>query len=652
MKKPGFRALLLFCVLTAIFTLNSAAFNENESIPSDALGRRHVPLCMLFDQDNTENPENKSFAITNAFISIYEKKNIPVLVSSSLVYNALHKFIERDPHIIESIWQIFEIPDSQLLLFIPKSLLKIASAIFKLDSLTNISSEFILTETTHNDFITESLTTKVFQPTTSLLTRLKERMTQPIFNSNEKGGISINSSLATLFKKDISPDLILDIFLGGHGTAFEHKIAGLPAAETQALLLFLNKHIPINVLFIVSCMGGGENLNLLETDTISNIQPILHTLKFIIIIASTTDQIVSINITGDYLATFFTHAAQLTDRGKSLNKLLINIAQINDKKYLTRYPHVWIPGGSGFKTFSIDKNVFILNKATLLKHSLKIQDNKIVTEHEPIEISSKKAILLYPNIIEMPLYINTELLQDDWSNRFEDLNWKSNIYKATKALDDQRNNLKITPLFELSKRSNAHFQFNQERYPIITSMIRGNATHVFKKIELLPIGETFDEETAENYTGPGILGFIQDAFFSDIAARPSTKTFLIESLIGFNDINLLYKILAHNNPNAQDHTLAVIATNNFNVYKTPKPYPAYTSTPINLKNVIASSWTSFTEENPIVQGTLSFEINDTAWEYIPGDPMIFQQKDLETHRAEFEAKKEEALQQAYSHIKE
>lgn len=609
-KIAKYTFLSIFCSYAG---LRGAASSSHEQTPAQKL----FNLAILLDQDGIEHAGNPHGRISSTCGSLFqaEKLEFAALMSSSLVHAGLKKTHFSAEEQIQKGLNVFEIANSPLILLAPKATEEVAQ-LFNPGSLIDISEKFILTQSEDSD--PDSLFADEHYVDETALRHLEEIALRPRFGSQE-GQVSLDDTLSTIFNKEISSDLKLNIILVGHGSSTKKVIAGLPALEAQKLLLFLNRRALAHTLTIQSCCIGGPNLTLLERDTKSSSPHAVHNLNFTVITPSASDQIVSIPSasTKDRLALLFAKATEYRDRGASLHRLLLESTGKNAKKIteLKHYPHVWLAGGPGFQILSLQKDIFLLNKTTLLSRLLRKEGGRMILDRSnPLFVSAKMGILLDQTTVPLPVKIEADQIKE---TTYLD---PASILKAYDRKSEQQNNLPLIGKISCQPVLSKH-------YPVITSMIRGNAIHLFNEIELIRSSDT-DEETVRALIKPGVLSFIQGAFFSKIAGRQSRKTFLIESLRGYNDIKKLYTLGGHALETA-DASL-----------------PLDHSKDITLNRVLLSSWVEGVYPTLQVQGTLAFEIHETAWEYQPESPSVFERKDLAAHRTAYENAKMSAFSQA------
>lgn len=528
--------------------------------------RKHAPLILIIDQDDNENPDNMSFALTQDLAGILQTAFIPAIVSCSIVYNY---FVRRDRNgeddmpfgpehnpVSFKAWRLYDIPHSQFFLFVPnhygqhyKDTLS-----FNIQHLIDISEQLPIAENYEH-----------------IQRYIESRQSAPPFSINDLRTVLAaiqpgnKGQLTKQEREQQGQRPIWDIILHGHGS-YGNNIGGLSPDQIQKLLAFFNTELSVGTLYILSCDAGGENLNLLEFDRTVNKEHILRSLDYILIVGSITDMpIYGFERTSEVYYRFYNNAAWLQDRGKSLDLLLYDLSIFYRHPFSlhgsSALPQVWLPQGLGFQTYQINDKVQILGQVRVRAHE---------DEHRAIRLpNSTVVLLLYVMSVDVPLLIwphimdpadliisrgvevasrtlrwgnvpnIAELLKKSKTKFLVEGGLKKKIASALHhypALVHMLTKLADVPTFEQIPDGwyNIGSAINLI-YPEFISMLRGDlTTQYIQKIELQPPVGKERELT-------GVLHFIRDAFF-DMGDRATMKSFLLEELVGNNDISALLEL--------------------------------------------------------------------------------------------------------------
>ncbi len=520
--------------------------------------RKHAPLMIIIDQENNENPDaNFSTSLTGNLAHTLQTALVPTIVSSSIVYNYFVRrkraggkdddwFAPEGNPVSFDKWHLYDVPDSQFFLFVPDHYIKHYK-----DSLgLNLNTKKLID-------ISAKLPTG--QKDEAIIEYISHKNTTPFSIGNLSTILTTIKEATRTSSQSTKPELklqaqlpIWDIILHGHGT-YGGSIGGLSSQHIQELLTFFDNALPVGVVYIQSCSAGGENLNLLEFDTTISKEKILRYLDYILIVGAITDKpIYSLIGIKNLYSQFYSDAARLQDKGKSLDTLLDNLNDLyrhsGSLHGSSNIPQVWLPGGLGFQTYQINKKVQIIGNVKVRVHE---------DEQRPIVLpNSTIAALIYTRSIDVPLKV--------WPHEFEFSSLSSEYSIRKKHWGNIPSVAEI--LFDYSIFLDSDLRrYGKENYPALThivdrtygghivefmkvysnavnllypefiSMLRGNdTTQYFNKIEPQPPVGKEKELT-------GVMHFIRDAFF-DIGGRATTKTFLIEELIGNNDISALLEL--------------------------------------------------------------------------------------------------------------
>ena len=340
--------------------------------------RKHAPLKILIDQYNSETPdEEKTEAVTQEFSYALQAGFFPIVVSQSIAYNYLVR--KRDKRWQDNVsfdqWKLFDIPDTQFLLFMPKRYLTYYQP----------HTGFNLRKLSYASHLLKD-------PYRSLISWLKKTKApkSPKFYIRDFEKLFV----ATNEKKQP----IWDIIFSGHGSYDPIHIGGLAPSDMQQILTFFAR-IPTATFYLASCYAGGKNIDLLQFEkAIDNryIKP----LNYILIVGGITDTPTVVERDAQqFYHGFFDLAAKREGKGKMLDNLLVEINRMNlasgSPHGTTNIPQVWLPGGLGFQTFNIDKRVASLGPVKVRVHE---------EENKPINLpNTTRAVLVYTGSIKAPI---------------------------------------------------------------------------------------------------------------------------------------------------------------------------------------------------------------------------------------------------------
>ena len=502
--------------------------------------QRHAAMEIYIDEQDEINPESTSTALTEIISLSLPKKSFPILASAHLIknilirsrtYDAAH-FHSKDAaskdikesfdkaQFVASEWDIYDVPQTQFILLIPKAFTKLYEdnnlGIKKLPSLANLLPA-----------IPDKKTESSYQ---GLIDWLEKNKSIIPFSSKNLNEIFINK------KDETTP--IWDFFIMGHGGfgVPEPAIANLKPAVFNSLLSFFDNEIKTGIIYVVSCFAGGQNRTLLET-TKEGVQ-INH--NFIFILGAIGDK--PVNTVTEKLDkeihTFFNNAGFIQDKGTGLNNLLRYLSGFkitsSSSHGASGLPQIWLPGGYGFQTFNVLNHFLTIGNVYLKKQK---EDKK------DIWIENTLAILLYPAFIDVALHIYPAYLGAFVPKSFKDLTF---IYEP--QFFENINPQKQKEIIEQLKLENVlprHFEGlpeqakaadfsnpNQYLYPQFISMKKGKSGAAFSKI-------TVKRESGAKDNIPrtqGVLQFIRDAFFDP--NQEGHVNYYIDELIGVNDISL------------------------------------------------------------------------------------------------------------------
>ena len=561
-------------------------YNAHNLNVLDQLGiQRHAPCMILIDEQETETLTTPLNELANTVVLSFclKMQTFPIIVTAKLLENLLLRVEfratklkndtnERLHEVIGTIsslnWELYDIPNSQFILLFPKHFLSIYGKNPGFKKNPNISD--MLPGTQLDNYLK---LINWLQHNKKIIPLNSKNFTQIFVNKNERN----------------TP--IWDFVIQGHGLNNPPIIAGLIPDTFNKMLSLFDQYIKTGAIYTISCSAGGKNRTLLETQQ-DGIQ-INH--NFILLLGSISNSTVAHSYPKmfDTLVNFFNYAGDMRDKGKSLDDLLKSIIffkpDIISPHGAQSIPQVWLPGGLGFQTLNISDQVLSINEVIVKKHS----ENKA-----PIIIKNKAAILLYPNVIDIPLYISPlywekPIPKSSWKSfplLFEESFFKNVDNQTKKEVIDQLKTENILPDFleQLSELSTQQSPINPNYYlyPEFISMRIDDEAHSFSEIQISTMFE--GKQVAQ-----GVLQFIREAFL-DILPKHYSQIFFIDKLMGKNDISLLLAAVRILNKSLKKHPLEELLKENINKE-------------ITLENV--------TIQIRYYSGEIiiSFKINDTAW---------------------------------------
>lgn len=566
-----------------------------------------IPCAWIIDQTNQDQPVDKNMtgALLQRFIKSIEQAFFPIIVSHYLLTNFLTRQNPAHPnhYAVKTVrldhdnWQVYEIPNTQFYLLVPK---KYAFAFldgFNIGKMRNVSH--LLSDT-------QALINHIAQ--TKSFPEFSARQMETIFNTKSKNR--------------------WNFMISGHGILYS-KIVDLESKQINALLDFFDKYLIVGVVFLETCYLGGANLSLLDFKN----QGVTINHNFILLAGSVTDSPTYLSPQFGILArNFFNTAATLIDKGQGLNRL-INYAYVIAFEPASihgtaQIPQVWLPRGLGFQTLNTDKEIFSLSNIQLKIHE---------AENKPIHLLNKRAVLIYPEVINQTLIVNaldykhpfiesprfdaTPHLsklhirdEQDFAEMFDE---KSEFFPALKSRFDPTASPDLSswlPAFSEFFKQDESFLF-----PDFISMIRSNAKHRFARIEL-----------QDQMPQLGVLRFLSDAFL-DIGERFSKKTFFIDELFGNNDINLLLESSRIVQKNITPYPLEKVAVQNSVNGK------------VTLKNIIIMTRGGISPDQNSFN--LQFNIGNTRWELDSYQQEPWHFKDISSYYSSYKKTVSDTLQQ-------
>ena len=498
--------------------------------------RRHAAMKILIDEQNKERVDSNNAPFTSELVLSLQDESFPLIISAHLLKNLLIRTRTYDPSnfhsqnkrstelkehmdkvkLVSSQWELYDVPQSQFILLIPKDFSYLFQG--KNLGLKQLSSlDKLIPENDQNQKLTD-------YPYKELIDWLEQNKKIIPFSPKDLDQIFISNS-------DATP--IWDFYIGGHGEFEPSIIANLSPAALNSMLSFFDNKIKTGIIYVSSCYAGGKNRTLLET-TKDGVQT---NHNFIIIIGSIADSIVisQVQVSNDSLSVFFNNAGFIQDKGDSVNNLLNQLTSFVPTPQAphgaTGIPQVWFPGGYGFQTPNIGKQVLSLGNVFVTTHK---------ENNQPIAIENKIVTLVYPSVIDVPLRIQPFsmgfIVKKEWHDfpLVYEPNFFVNIDLQTqkKILDQLKTEGALPPyLYQLPEL--AHVQNasnpNYYLYPQFISMMTPYARHSFSNISI-------STKIGNQQVAQGVLQFIREGFFD--ATKANKQNYFIDTLTGDNDISL------------------------------------------------------------------------------------------------------------------
>ncbi|GMU19315.1 MAG: hypothetical protein AMXMBFR12_05070 [Candidatus Babeliales bacterium] len=545
--------------------------------------QKHAPMLIIIDQLQGETDKNDNIPMTFELSYGIKRKLYPILTTASVLKNLLIRMNKHTPHLSEinkdiqeftppitaQDWRIYDVPESQFVLLVPNNFIQIYGTNSGIKPLPEITK---LLNTSTNDHLIQWL------------------------DKNKKIIPFSKAHLERIFisKTDQGATPIWDFVVAGHGNDNPPIIANLSPQSINEMFNFFDTKIKTGMVLIISCLAGGSNRKLLET-TQAGIQ-INH--SFILILSSVANEIINTFYPIDYpyLNLFFNNAAQIQDKGIGFDTLWEDLAKAKIKSTkksvhgFQNIPQVWFPGGLGFQSANISDLVFPIGNVLLKTH----QEN-----NEPILIMGDALVLVYPTVIDVPLFVypislSHKLLRKNWQHipHIFELNFTHHNKKNFEKITGEVTVPQLIATTGLSDQD-ASPRLLDSLYPQFISLNTTHSGHLFT--EIIVESTLVDEKLKLKGFGAGVIQFIRDAFF-DINPSSAPKIYFIDKLTGFNDISLLLagSRILRNDPNKHylEHYLQNFVGHN-----------------ITLENVM------ILVNNNNIQFTLYFAIFDTYWMY-------------------------------------
>lgn len=620
----------------------------------------HIPLCIFMDDESeNESPlKEEIYPISHDVINALNTKTIPIIVSHSLLHNIIYrKRNNTNSEVLSNIsllnadWDLFLVPETQLLLALPKTLNQQQKDYFNTEPLEDLTH--LLPIDGHADeyeqLLHKILAYKDLFP--NGLPFVEAYDFKNIFNAQKI--------------KHYNP--IWDIFLSGHGYKLE-AIADLPLDVFTDLLTFFDTNLTVGVVMVSSCYAGGVNLQVSHRKIDINQNLLPYKLHFPYIVASVGEM----GTSGRYdFKTLMEYAKHIKTFDKTALNNLLSTLHASKNELLQSHrnktiPQIILPGGIKIQTLYPDDDITIIGKVFLKKHE---RENKPIITYGKVlrnkqgTLSTQtkngvKNILIYPARINVPLEIKPILGQDDAVNLINfDLRTLPNaqllLDKASKtAWSDRKKGLQNWLTFSKTHASNLSHLYSyadsahqnaskkekskeplivfktsiSELFPALLSMIHRDTTHFIQEIIL--------NDTQGNYAQGKIIDFIRHALLNQ-KHRESTKKFIIDQLTGKNDLNLTLEALRVNLKNPDLHPLETTLR---------KIYGEYPDT-IVLEKLIVETTGEVDPETLEATGkcSIKFMLKDgSVWELKhnfknpPAIPWNFQEYDANEHLKVFE----------------
>jgi hypothetical protein len=549
--------------------------------------RVHNPMIIIINKSEQSYPGDPLRA---DFVEALRTAMFPILVSNSVFLAAFSNLGgENDEKNIGDLtsknimahWKIYSILGSKFTLLIPNSYFQFfGSKGLKLDE--PLQSMVQITDSLSSGF-------------DSFIIKREELNKKNGTDKNKIPSFSINDFQKIFKTNDSETAPIWDFIIDGHGSYDTGDIAGLTTKEINELLKFFDNSLNVSLVYITSCFAGGKNTNLLK---ISETRiPISH--NFIIIVGSITDSQTQAEEAGkQFNIDFFNSAAFLQDKGGSLNNLLQAINTLNIRvgspHATNNIPQVWLPGGLGFQTFNIDERIFSLNNVLV---------KVLADENKPIPIANRQAVLVYPVVVKVPLivtprkYTNIDSQEGTffniWATRQLGLPGLTNFFEkiSKKNFDNLKNYIsqgKNKPSLNalLGKGLLTSENINENKLYLFPQFISMDHEGVHKFSEIII--------NTPNPLFIGVMQFLRDAFFT-INGRQSKKIFIIDKIVGFNDLAALLE-------SSSDYDVKHLLTETLEEYKDKN---------LVLEKVLIT--TAEVDDYPNIN--VIFKIGNTAWRF-------------------------------------
>lgn len=312
-----------------------------------------------------------------------------------------------------------------------------------------------------------------------------------------------------------------NFYIKGHGSSYENikkgsgQIANLYLEDFQKLLQLLNIW-NAEFVAIVTCFAGGQNIDFMQIKKNACKNDVMNHFNYILALISSGDlpstswnnvhlkkednPLLQAKVPTKYipgpLCPDYNSFFSILEKKSSANWLTEALEQVNSSEALLpqNIPQVWIPHTGWFQTFLPAKTKTISSTQKRQRDKIFILGEVLVNQHflekKDIVIQNKSVVMIYPTVVPKKLYINQNFFHND-----------TELYERTKALS----------FISIATHLPRHL------YPTFLSMKKGNTVHVINQIEV---------------TGSrGVFHFIHEAF-SGMQEQAEAKTFFICSLSG------------------------------------------------------------------------------------------------------------------------
>ncbi len=506
-----------------------AKHKQYETQQAKATQKIHIPLVILSDFYGQESPKDKVFEpLGKTLRDNIQQKVAPLLVSQAILYNFIYRYHEyknQNPQFVQNFstgfvfsardWSIYYQAETGLFLVFPVQLLSRYGRYFNLPGLFNNIKQL----KTQTDDFSDQL---------DFLNPMNK-------NINPKHSNAIAFYVQTFLKEKIS-SAIWDIFIMGHGQT-GNTICDLKPQAMQQLLKYFNDFHSIGIFIAMSCYIGGTNLNFFKfKNTVQGNQSI--TLGFPIIAIGTENASV-IYEPLDYRK-IFTYAANIgISKDSNLKSLLSFFGKTVTRSNI---PQLILPGGIEIQSLTPDDSIEIIGKVKAQAAALEKRD---------LVINNKNIILCYPQVISIGLHINPKirkLIERQMPHLLRPIDFTIGL--SVPSLNDPR-----FPLLSNPQNSNRFNQINNTlikkfeslpknqqlqayavpTYPGFISMAHGDTTTFIQSI-IVEKAQSLPESFL------GVLTAIRDLFLDIAPTTKGSKTFLIESLTGPNDLGIQFEL--------------------------------------------------------------------------------------------------------------
>ncbi len=222
-------------------------------------------------------------------------------------------------------------------------------------------------------------------------------------------------NIETLNKMIVNPSIAKRIYLTGHASYYpewrspEKSYAQLTAPQYISFLRHLDK-TGGQFLYISTCWAGGLNLFKMHHEQIKESAKNIFSKVYVtypIVVGALTEAPTKVSFEAKFKQ-FFGELDDFFNRRKKIlhwvRKPFEKIVKAFAEKSLWNIPSIRFPGiNQFFQAIQVDAQVQLITYPILLAHELAFKANKLPTQ--AFIIKDKKAILLYPSMVRVPIKI-------------------------------------------------------------------------------------------------------------------------------------------------------------------------------------------------------------------------------------------------------